>query len=258
MITASVGFQCPECAKAGARHSRTIDVATQRRQLDRPPAATMTLLAMNIVVFVLGAVMDRRLGLGFGGGDFEARWGSWDRAVAAGEWWRLITAGFIHFGIIHLGLNMYALYILGPTLERLLGQARFVLLYFVALMGGSLGSIILEPNALSAGASGAIFGIFGAYAVVELSRGVNPLRTDVGTTIMLNLVLTFTIGGISIGGHVGGLVAGSAGAAALLLGTPLPRQRNSEQAGRAAAVVALGLVCCAAAIQIARSRYGLG
>lgn len=258
MITASVGFQCPECARAGAKQSRTIDVSRHRRQLDRPPAVTAVLLGLNIAVYLLGAVIDRRMGIGFSGGGFEARWGSWDRAIAAGEWWRLATAGFIHFGILHLGLNMYALYILGPTLERLLGSIRFLLLYGVALLGGSLGSVILEPNALSAGASGAIFGIFGAYAVVELSRGINPLRSDIGMTILLNLLLTFTISGISIGGHVGGLLSGSAGAAILLLGTPLPRQHTGEQIGRGAAVVALGVLCWVAAVQIARSRYGLG
>ena len=136
-------------------------------------------------------------------------------------WYRLVTSGFLHFGIIHIGLNMFFLYVLGPMLEPALGRVRFVLLYIASLLGGSLGVVLLDKGGISAGASGAMFGLMAAAAVGQWRRGINPMTTGIGATFLLNLVITFAIPGISIGGHIGGAVAGAiCGAVMLAPGLP--------------------------------------
>ena len=126
------------------------------------------------------------------------------------EWYRLITSGFSHYGFIHLAFNMFALYQLGQMVERAIPHVQFALLYFASLLGGSLGALLVEGDrpSLTAGASGAVFGLLGAAAVGLHRRGVNIFNTGIGTALMLNLVITFSISGISIGGHLGGLIAG--------------------------------------------------
>jgi membrane associated rhomboid family serine protease len=128
------------------------------------------------------------------------------------EWYRIVSSAFLHFGIFHLALNMLLLFQLGLLLEPALGRIRFLLLYIASMLGGSAGVLLLHPNerSLHGGASGAVFGLLGAAAVIMFRRGINPLSTGIGTTIALNLFITFTIPGISIGGHLGGLVAGAA------------------------------------------------
>ncbi len=132
--------------------------------------------------------------------------------AVTGEWYRIVSSAFLHFGIFHLALNMLLLFQLGLLLEPALGRIRFVLLYIASMLGGSAGVLLLHPNerSLHGGASGAVFGLLGAAAVIMFRRGINPLSTGIGTTIALNLFITFTIPGISIGGHLGGLVAGVA------------------------------------------------
>ena len=127
-----------------------------------------------------------------------------------------MTSGFVHFGIIHLAFNMLLLFQLGQLLEPAIGRVRFGLLYFAALLGGSAGALLLQPNSLHGGASGAVFGLMGAAFVGMRNRGVNPFSTGLGATLMLNLVITFAIPGISIGGHIGGIVGGAIGGYAVL------------------------------------------
>ena len=128
-----------------------------------------------------------------------------------GEWYRLVTSGFVHFGIVHIGFNMLLLWQLGQLVERAMSTVQFMLLYLAALLGGSLGVLVVDGTTLkiTAGASGAVFGLIGAAAVGLHRRGVNVFSTGIGTALMLNLFITFSIGGISIGGHLGGLVAGA-------------------------------------------------
>jgi membrane associated rhomboid family serine protease len=165
-------------------------------------------VAANIAVFVWS-------GLGgagaFGGGasSRQVQLGLSEIFVANGEWWRIISAGFLHFGALHIAMNMLLLYQLGSLLEPVLGSGRFVLLYFAAMVGGSFGALLLSPDALTGGASGAVFGLMGAAAVALLHRGVNPMQTGIGTTLVLNLLITFAIPGISIGGHLGGVIVGA-------------------------------------------------
>ena len=135
--------------------------------------------------------------------------------IEQGEYWRLLTSGFLHYGIFHLALNMFMLYLLGSELEPSLGRLRFGIVYFVSLLGGSFGALLLEPNALTAGASGAVFGLMGAAFVLMRNRGINPFETGLGLLLVLNILLSFRPG-ISLGGHLGGLVAGALAALVIL------------------------------------------
>jgi len=133
-----------------------------------------------------------------------------------GEWYRLISSGFLHYGLLHVGMNMFLLWQLGQLLEPALGRGRFALLHFAAMLGGSAGALALSPNALTGGASGAVFGLMAAAAVGLHQRGINPMKTGIGATLVLNLLITFAIPGISVGGHVGGALMGAAVGYAML------------------------------------------
>ena len=126
-----------------------------------------------------------------------------------GEWYRLISCGFVHFGVIHVGFNMLLLYQLSRLIEPTIGSLRFGLLYFAALLGGSLGALVLSPNAATGGASGAVFGLMAASVVGVGQRGINPLRTGLGVTFAINLLFTLAVPGVSVGGHFGGAVVGA-------------------------------------------------
>ena len=126
-----------------------------------------------------------------------------------GEWYRLLICGFVHFGVFHVAMNMLLAYQLGQLFEHKIGSLRFALLYLTALLGGSVGALIMSPDAITGGASGAVFGLMAA-AVVGLRRDrINPMQTGIGMTFVLNIVITLVIPGISIGGHFGGAIAGA-------------------------------------------------
>jgi membrane associated rhomboid family serine protease len=163
------------------------------------PLATKVLIAVNVVVFVLTSA----------DGKLQTQLSLFGPAVAKGDWYRLVSSGFVHYGLLHIGFNMLLLYQLGLLLEPALGRVRFVLLYFAALLAGSFGALLLSPTVLSAGASGAVFGLFGAAAVGMRQRGVKVMQTGIGALLVINLILTFAVPGISIGAHVGGLVGGA-------------------------------------------------
>ena len=173
---------------------------------------TLTYILMGIcIVLQLGTMFSGAgaAGGGIGGSTLTRDGGLFGPAVADGEWWRLVTSGFLHGGLFHLLFNMYALYILGGMLEPAIGRLRFALVYFVSLLGGSLGALLLSPNSLTVGASGAIFGLMGAALVIMRSRGIGVMESGIGIFLGLNLLITFAVPGISIGGHLGGLVAGT-------------------------------------------------
>jgi membrane associated rhomboid family serine protease len=159
--------------------------------------------------------------LGAGGGATSGQLvqdgGIFGPAIDDGDWYRILTGGFLHAGPLHLLFNMYVLYIAGTLLEPGIGTPRFLAIYFISLLFGSFGALLLDPNSLTVGASGAIFGLMAAVLVVARGRGIEELATQFGLFIVLNLVLTFSIPNISIGGHLGGLTGG-AFAALLLLG----------------------------------------
>ena len=249
MVSASVGFQCPECAKQGAKQQRLVDVA--RRQ--STPHLTYALIGVNVAVFLVGLVADRQLGGQWG--SLAGRFGEFGPAIRNGEWWRLVTGGFLHANLLHVGMNMYVLYLMGTVLEPAIGRLRFGLIYAVSLFGGSLGALILTPNGLTVGASGAIFGLFAALACVQLSRGQNPMQGGIGSTIAINLVITLVFSQyISVGGHVGGLIAGAACGALLFgLSPNQARQRQKSEAVFTAAVGVLGVGLLAAAVVLGQT-----
>jgi membrane associated rhomboid family serine protease len=154
------------------------------------------------------------------------------------EWYRLITSGFLHFGILHIAMNMYMLFQLGKLLEPPLGRLRYGLLYFACLLGGSLGVLVLEGSStgLHGGASGAVFGLMGAAAIGMQRRGINIFQTGLGATLMINLLLTFTIPGISIGGHIGGIVMGAICGSIML---PPPHQKQPPWLGYVVPTIAI-------------------
>jgi membrane associated rhomboid family serine protease len=217
MVQASVGFQCPECVKQAAKSSPTVTV---RSMSNRAPVVTYGLIALNVAAFIYlvarggspvsgGGPADQSFGL-LGGVPLPSGvpLSALHFGVAGGEWYRLFTGGFIHAGIIHLGLNMLVLWIIGRQMEQILGPARYLALYIVALAAGAFAVMLVNPGIDTVGASGAIFGLMGAAAAYQRSRGINLMQSGLAGLIVLNLVFTFAVPGISIAGHIGGLIAG--------------------------------------------------
>jgi len=179
---------------------------------------TWGLIAINVIVFLIDASMGGNLGNIFGGfgGPLVQAGAVYQPYVADGEWWQLITSAFLHLGLLHIGFNMCALYLFGPIMEDLYGHVEYLVIYLLCALGGSVLTILLTPTQAAAGASGAIFGLFGVGFMVWRRRHLvlNPMArailSQVGTLLVLNLVITFTIPGISWTGHVGGLLVGAA------------------------------------------------
>jgi membrane associated rhomboid family serine protease len=203
MTPTPVGMRCPECA-------------SQRTRVVRNPAgtpgfqatpATYVLIAINVIAFLV-EIATGSGGLGSSGGGVTEDFGLFGPLVAEGEWYRLVTSGFLHAGIIHLGFNMFLLLVLGRLLEPGLGTPRFLALYFASLLAGSFGALLVDPNSLTIGASGAVFGLAGAVFIIARGRGMDALAGEIGLLILFNLIFSFVAPRISVGGHVGGLVGG--------------------------------------------------
>jgi membrane associated rhomboid family serine protease len=240
MTPTSVGMRCPECARD------TTKVRTAR-SLHPEPTLTYVLIGINVALQV-GAVLTGGGLLGPGG---LIGIGAVSRPeVAEGEIWRVVTAGFLHAGLLHLFFNMYSLYILGGMLEPVIGRLRFGLIYGVSLLAGSFGALLLEPYGRTVGASGAIFGLMGAAVVVMRRRGISPMESGLGLWIGLNLAITFAVPNISIGGHLGGLVGGAV--AAFLLFELRDRARVPAALANAL-VVGLGALAVTGAIVVSNA-----
>src|SRR2546423_7536827 len=202
MTPAPVGQRCPEHSgkrKGVARMSSGI------RGLSTTGGAgvvTRTLIGINVGVFLLELATGGNIN-GVGSKIFE-KGALFGPLVANGDWWRLITAAFLHYGPIHLGFNMFFLYWIGTPVEQYLGRARFLLVYFVSGLAGSAGALVLSPNAVTVGASGAIFGILGAALILE-RQGSYVLGGSAMGLIIINLALGFALAGISIGRPIRGL-----------------------------------------------------
>ncbi len=253
-----MGSHCLDCAKAAQP-----DLKTRAKfwSAGQPNLVTMVLIGLNLAVFVgillwtrdsnaLSGSTKAHLELAVGR-DVLAnpiRWGTsgGDVITQPNGWYRLVTSGFTHYGIIHIALNMYFLYILGPLLEPPLGRIRYLLLYMASLLGGSLGAIVLSPSSLSAGASGAVFGLLAAASVGLWRRGVNPFSTSIGRVLLLNLFLTFAISGISVGGHLGGAAAGAICATVMLA----PGHKPSPKWATYATPIAVGLISIIASVLV--------
>jgi membrane associated rhomboid family serine protease len=214
MTPAPVGLRCPEHSgkPQGVRRATAAAERAATRSGTRPYPVTIVLVAINVAVLLvelaIGGTWDGGNNQIFYKGSLFAH-GYFDGSpgVADGGWWRLITSAFLHAGPIHLLLNMLGLYWFGRVLENVIGSLRFLLLYLASGLAGAAGALYLSPNSPTVGASGAIFGILGALLVLE-RRGAIQSGGQIMALIVLNLVLTFSIAGISIGGHIGGLIGG--------------------------------------------------
>jgi membrane associated rhomboid family serine protease len=166
---------------------------------------TKTLIAINLAVYLVTAAQGA--GINSPGGHLFDRMLLYGPAVAHGDWWRLITAAFLHANLAHIGFNMLALWWFGAPVEEYLGRARFVLLYLASGLAGAAGALIMTPTTPVVGASGAIFGILGAMLIIEW-QATGRLGGNAMTLIVVNLALGVVIANISIGGHIGGLIGG--------------------------------------------------
>ncbi|HEU4705664.1 MAG TPA: rhomboid family intramembrane serine protease [Solirubrobacterales bacterium] len=215
MTPTPVGMRCPECA---SQRTRVVRNPTGARTGFEAAPATFVLIAINVLVFLVeiaqGAGGLYQLGIS----RFIENFALLGSSVAEGEWYRLVTSGFLHGGIMHIGFNMLLLFLLGRLLEPALGTPRFLALYFASLLAGSFGALVAEPNALSFGASGAVFGLAGAVFVIARGRGMDALAGEIGFLIVFNLVWSFLYPHISVGAHIGGLVGGVVCALAIVAG----------------------------------------
>jgi membrane associated rhomboid family serine protease len=232
---ADVGSQCVDCVAA------SVPLKAPRRAPGTRSVVVPALVALNLAVFAWTVVQARSLLDNTDSALFHA-WALVPVDVADGEWWRLVTAGFLHIGPLHIAFNMYALWVLGRDLEIVLGRARFLALYLISLLGGSAAVVLFaDPQQYVAGASGAVFGLMSGLLLVLLR-----LRRPYGqvvAVIVLNLVISQVVPGISIAGHVGGLVVGALVAAALVF-TP-PRRRTLVQTAALVGLTVLLLVTIA-------------
>jgi membrane associated rhomboid family serine protease len=241
MTSTPVGMRCPECASQRTKVKRMRDMATV-------PQVTYALIAVNVIAFLTegggvfsfsgsasGNVITK--GALLGSSEFPGLAG---QGVAHGQWWRILTSGFLHENLLHIGFNMWVLYYLGMMLEPALGRVKFATIYAVSLLTGSLGALLVSPHAITVGASGAIFGLMGAAAVEMRARQIPLMQSGVGGLIAINLIISFSIPGISWGGHVGGLIGGALAAVVIRLGD---RYRSQALALAGCAVIAAaGLV----------------
>jgi membrane associated rhomboid family serine protease len=247
MTPTPVGMRCPECSR---QKTQVRTVHTPRGGIE----VTRILIGLNVLAFVAQLASS-------GGGLFDATSGSvYVRGVLFGpaidlqnEYWRLVTSGFLHANFLHIALNMYLLWILGQMLEPAIGSVRFVAIYFVSLLAGSFGALLVDPRKPTLGASGAVFGLMGAAFIELRHRGIDPMQAGIGGLILFNLVFSFLFPGISYGAHVGGLIGGGLAALALHAG-----DRVRSRALGLAACGALAAAAVVAGIAAASSSTGLG
>jgi membrane associated rhomboid family serine protease len=203
-------MRCPECARQRTK------VRTMRSMANQGWGATQALIAINVLIFLAEGTSAYTIA----GTPANAGWLLNHFFLAAPyvgalhQYYRLLGAAFLHLDILHIASNMFVLYFVGRMLEPAIGRTRFLAIYFTSLFAGSLGALLASPTNATIGASGAIFGLLGAAFVEMRRRGIDPWEAGIGATIVLNLVLSFSIAGISIGGHIGGLIGG--GLAALV------------------------------------------
>ncbi len=210
MTPTPVGMRCPECARERTK-VKTI------RSPRSAPVVTQALIAINVVVFLIETATGAPLG-GGGGGTIWAHGALFGPALTShnpypvytgtDQYWRIVTSGFMHDGLLHIAINMLSLYFVGAVLEPAIGRVNFLAIYVTSLLAGAFGALLFTPLSPTVGASAAIFGIFGALIVVARARGIPIWQSGLGIILILNLVFSVSFKGISIGGHIGGLVAG--------------------------------------------------
>ena len=233
---AAVGVHCPECVReareSAPRTSRGTRTRIKRslRPSSGVPVVTYTLIGINLALYLAQWVS--------GGAVYQAL--AYYPPFTAAEPWRMITSAFLHSpaSILHILFNMYSLFIFGPIIEHAVGRARFVALYLLAAFGGSVAVLLLAPGAVVVGASGAIFGLLGAFFVIQRRLGGNNMQLLI--VIGLNLVIGFIVPGVAWQAHLGGLVVGAA-VAAVYMAT----RHRSKKAVQIASVVGIGVALVA-------------
>src|SRR5271155_1960986 len=233
MTTTPVGMRCPECSKQRTK-------VMSARAIAKVPRVTYALIAINVLVFLTEQGQFTLFGSEIHGTVIDEGFLSRAAIAEGNQYWRLISSAFLHENFLHIGFNMYLLYLLGMMLEPAIGSLRFFAIYFTALLAGAFGALFATASP-TLGASGAIFGLMGA-AVVELrSRRISVMESGIGGLILINLLLSFTLANISVGDHIGGLIGGALAALAI---------RTAD----ARKLPALGFIACAALC--AASVYG--
>jgi len=211
-----VGPRCPDHATQGSQKLRppTRQRAARRfaHMRSEQPFVSYGLIGVNVLVYLI--TVAQGAGINSPGGSLFTKWVLYGPAVANGDWWRLITAAFLHANLLHIGLNMLAVGWLGAPVERYLGHVRYLALYLVSGLAGSAGALVATPTGITVGASGAIFGILGALLIIEY-EATGSIAGQAFTLIVINLAFSFTVSGISVGGHIGGLIGGIAAMLAL-------------------------------------------
>jgi len=246
MTMAPVGVRCPDHASGNVRPTRAkINPPRVARAPGRVMAARITggLIALNVIVYVITLVQGGHSGFNNPGGSLYDKWVLFGPFVDRGDWWRLVTAMFLHGFLLHIVFNMVALWFVGRAVELYLGPTRFLLLYFVSGLAGSAGALIQSPTTPVVGASGAIFGILGALLILEW-QATGRFAGQALTWIVINLVLNLSYGGnVSIGGHIGGLIGGIL----VTLSFASWRRGRSRTIGGVTPEGAVGLIVVAAA-----------
>ena len=252
MTFGPVGIRCPDHSGKPKGAAKVVQ-SVQRRSSSRPGVVTTALIAINVGIYLLQLA---------GGAPFNANGGwiyehgalfiqaidsSGNRVgLGEGEWYRLLTAAFLHYGPIHLGLNMLGLWWIGRPLEDWLGPFRYLLLYLVSGLAGSAGALLMSPDAITVGASGAIFGILGAAIVLERQQ-TYVLGGSAISLLVVNLAFTFAVPGISIGGHLGGAAGGALAILALSQFGKRSAVHSRIDVLSVASLVAIGLLSVAVA-----------
>jgi membrane associated rhomboid family serine protease len=210
MTPTPVGMRCPECSR---QRTRVKTSATITR--GETPVVTYIIIGVCVALQLGQMASGAGVSGGLGASTLFQKYSLYGPAVANGEVYRLLTSGFLHAGLFHLLVNMYSLWILGTLLESTVGRIQYLLIYFVSLLAGSFGALLVTPHAPTVGASGAIFGLMGAGVIVLRHRGISPLQSGLPLWIGINLVFSFAVPGISVGGHIGGLIGGALAALVL-------------------------------------------
>jgi membrane associated rhomboid family serine protease len=247
MVFGPVGIRCPDHAKGAGVAPKQRARITARRVSAPVGLVTRVLIGVNVAVYLLelatGAGINGNSGWIYEHGVLISS--AVDSSghlvgVAQGDWWRLVTAAFLHYGPVHLGMNMLVLWFIGPALEEYFGHVRYLLVYLAAGLAGSAGALMANPNALTVGASGAIWGLMGAAVLLE-SRHINVLGGQAMGLVVFNLLITLVIPGVSLGGHIGGGIGGAVAALALitLRRTPALATLSVVAIGVASVIVAL-------------------
>jgi membrane associated rhomboid family serine protease len=245
MTPTPVGMRCPECSQEKTRVTRG-PVRARSFSSSSGLSATVVLIAINVILFV--GEMASGGEIGRAGGTLYQRLALFGPSIEFNhEYYRMVTYGFLHSGFLHIAFNMWFIWVIGNMLEPALGKVRFVALYFASLLCGSFAVLLLEPNSVTVGASGAAFGLLGAAIVEARARGIDIWASGLAPIAVINFLFTFLFPGISIGGHLGGFVGG------LLVGLiyqQADRARLPQLAGTAGAVV-LGAAAVVGGIVVA-------